>query len=83
VILSFWMFATPIIWPLRLVPADKRWLFGLNPMAAAVELHRAVFLGVPIPDPLFLSLGAAVGLAAVIGGLFLFNRAQSTLVDTL
>lgn len=83
VILSFWMFATPIIWPLRLVPADKRWLFGLNPMAAAVELHRAVFLGVPIPDPFFLGLGAAVGLAAVIGGFFFFNRAQSTLVDTL
>lgn len=83
VILSFWMFATPIIWPLRLVPPDKRWLFGLNPMAAAVELHRAVFLGVPFPELRFLLIGAAVGLVAVVAGFVFFNRAQGTLVDTL
>jgi lipopolysaccharide transport system permease protein len=83
VILSFWMFATPIIWPLRLVPPSKRWLFGLNPMAAAVELHRAVFLGVPIPDARLLVMGAAVGIAAVVIGFLFFNRAQGTLVDTL
>lgn len=83
VLLNLWMFATPIIWPMRLVPADRRWLFALNPMMPAVELHRAVFLGTPAPDASLVLLGAAVGLAAVVAGLVIFNRTQGTFVDTL
>lgn len=83
VILNLWMFATPIIWPLRLVPADLRWLFALNPMTPAVELHRAVFLGTPVPEPALLLIGGAVGAVALVGGVVIFNRTQGTFVDTL
>jgi ABC-type polysaccharide/polyol phosphate export permease len=66
-----------------MVPPDKRWLFGFNPMAAAVELHRAVFLGTPVPDIWFLVVSATTGLTAALAGFVFFNRAQGTLVDTL
>ncbi|HWR98370.1 MAG TPA: ABC transporter permease [Candidatus Methanoperedens sp.] len=82
-LLNIWMFATPIIWPLRLAPADKRWLFALNPMTPLVELHRAIFLGTPVPELQHLALGAGTGLLALVIGLAVFSRVQGTLVDTL
>lgn len=83
VVVNLWMFATPIIWPLKLAPPDKRWLFAFNPMAPVVEAHRAALLGTVFPDPWWLLIGGAVGLAAVIGGLVVYHRAQATMVDTL
>jgi ABC-type polysaccharide/polyol phosphate export permease len=46
-------------------------------------MHRSIFLGTPFPNTNLILIGLAVGLAGLVGGIFFFNRAQGTLVDTL
>src|SRR5262245_40336398 len=35
--IQLWMFATPIIYPLSLIPSDYRWLLKLNPLSGIIE----------------------------------------------
>src|SRR5688572_18164628 len=38
--LTFWMYGTPIFYPLHLVPDRVEWLFRLNPLTYLVEAYR-------------------------------------------
>jgi lipopolysaccharide transport system permease protein len=42
---QLWLFVTPVAYPSSLVPADWRFLYGLNPMAAVVEGFRRALAG--------------------------------------
>jgi lipopolysaccharide transport system permease protein len=62
--LQLGLFATPIIYPATLVPAQYRGLYMLNPMAGVIESYRNVILnGQP---PVFGDLGVAALVSAVL-----------------
>lgn len=42
-VLQLWMFLTPIVYPLSVVPEKWRWLMYINPLTGIVEGVRAVF----------------------------------------
>ena len=44
--LQLWMFATPIVYPLSIIPDNYKILAVLNPMTGVVELFRWSFFGV-------------------------------------
>ena len=44
-VMGFWMYLTPVIYPMSRVPADYRWLMWLNPMAPIVEWFKASVFG--------------------------------------
>ena len=47
VILTIWMYATPIIYPIEIIPSNWQWLFRLNPLYQMIELFRApLYLGI-------------------------------------
>jgi lipopolysaccharide transport system permease protein len=78
---QFWLFATPIAYPISLVPERFRPLAGLNPMTGVVEgfrwalLGRAGGLGVEV----WVSVAAVAILLA--GGLAYFKRIEKTFAD--
>src|SRR5215510_9335896 len=41
------MFATPIIYPVTIVPERWRWAFSLNPLTGIIEGYRSAFFGRP------------------------------------
>jgi lipopolysaccharide transport system permease protein len=43
--IQLWMFVTPVIYPVSLVPAGWRWLLYLNPMSGFIEGYRGALLG--------------------------------------
>lgn len=43
-------FLTPIFYPVEYVPADYRWLIGLNPLFALIDPVRRCVLGASLPD---------------------------------
>ena len=45
-LVQLWMYATPIVYPLSLVPQKYQLLVCLNPMTSVVELFRGIFLGI-------------------------------------
>lgn len=86
-----WMYATPIAYPMEMVPAAWHPWFYANPLAHLVSLHRHALLGVGslnAPgqlDPVTVSLcivtaGATLTLGA---GLWVHHRLSVDVVDTL
>jgi len=77
---QLWLFASPVIYPVTLVPPRWRWLFYLNPMVGAVDGFRSALLGTPFNMPA-LGVSAVVTLLMVWGGLSYFRRIESRVAD--
>jgi lipopolysaccharide transport system permease protein len=78
-------FATPIVYPLSVVPPSYAPLYGLNPMAVIVQGFRWSLLGgaTPPPDPAMLLVAVVVILLVLVSGYSFFRRTEGTLVDRL
>jgi lipopolysaccharide transport system permease protein len=76
------MYATPVVYPLSVIPARFRWLAALNPLTGIVELFRASLLGTAIP---WSSVVYAVVVTTIvtISGAFYFRRMERLFADVL
>jgi lipopolysaccharide transport system permease protein len=81
-LVQFWLFATPIAYPSSLLSEPWRTLYGLNPMAGAVEGFRWALLGSHPPGPM-LGLSALVAVLLLVGGAFYFRRMERTFADVV
>jgi lipopolysaccharide transport system permease protein len=77
------MYASPIIYPFSLVPANLRWIPLLNPLTAVIETFRLGFLGTSTISPIYLIYSAAFTIITLFVSIILFNRAESTFLDTI
>jgi lipopolysaccharide transport system permease protein len=79
-LVQLWMFATPIMYPINLMPRQLQPFIGLNPMAGVVEALRSCLFGTAPDWNLLLLSGlsvAAMGCAAA----FLFHHLESDLAE--
>ena len=74
------MFATPIIYPVSLVPERWRWAFNLNPLTGIIEGFRAAFFGRPFNWPA-LAISSAITLALLVYAAYHFKRMERTFAD--
>ena len=74
-LINIWMFMSPIMYPSSLVPAEWRWVLGLNPLAGIVEAFRAALFGTPV-DWAALGLGTGVTVAMLVLGAVVFQRME-------
>lgn len=82
-VLQLWMYATPVIYPLSLVPDWLRPAYLLNPMAGLVETYRRVLLLGQAPDAGQLAPAVLVSLAVLISGWALFRRLEGSFADVI
>ena len=75
--LQIWMYATPIVYPLSLIPAGWRWLYSLNPMVGVIEGFRWAVFGKGDPDVVAMGLSLSMIGCLLIGGL-IFSRVWSS-----
>jgi lipopolysaccharide transport system permease protein len=82
-LLQIWMYATPIVYPITIIPEGTiRYLYSLNPMVGVVQGFRwALFGGAP-PDMTLLLSSAAV-IVLLVSGLFFFRRMEKTFADVV
>ena len=80
---QLWMYATPIVYPLKQIPEKYRILCVLNPMAPIVESFRFAFLGVGTLRPYYHVIGWTVTLSILALGMILFTRIEKTFMDTI
>ncbi len=80
---QFWMYASPVAYPVSLVPQQWRWLYGLNPMAGVIEGFRWALLGKTSPDFRLIVISTTVVLLLFLGGIVFFKRMERTLVDVI
>lgn len=81
-LIQFWMFASPIVYPVSLVPERWRWLYGLNPMAGVIEGFRWALLGQGQPSAV-LGVSVLAVLLVLCGGLLYFRHVEATVADAL
>jgi lipopolysaccharide transport system permease protein len=74
------MFATPIIYPVTLVPERWRWLLNLNPLSGIIDGYRAALFGRPLNWQM-LSVSAAATIILLICSAFYFRRMERTFAD--
>lgn len=82
-LIQIWMYATPIVYPITIIPEGTfRNLYSLNPMVGVVQGFRWAFFGGTPPDLTLLISSAAV-LILLISGLFFFRRMEKTFADVV
>ena len=81
--LQLFMYATPIIFPLSVVPEKYRLLILLNPLSAIVEGFRLALLGVGDINILMLVYSFVSSLFLFILGIGLFNKTEKTFIDSI
>ena len=78
-----WMFASPIIYPVTMIPEKYRSLYSLNPMAGVIEGFRWALLGKANPDFAVMAVSAVVVVSVLAGGLVFFRRMERTFADVV
>lgn len=81
-VVQVWMYATPIIYPISVIPVEWRWVYSLNPMVGVVQYFRRVLLG----DPSFGSINWVSVLIACLllfSGLIYFRATERTFADVI
>ncbi|MFB3904386.1 MAG: ABC transporter permease [Acidobacteriota bacterium] len=81
-LLNLWFYASPIIYPVSLVPKSYRSLYFLNPMAAILQSYRDVLLAGSTPGPYLLYAGAISALILALG-YGLFKRIEPSFADMI
>ncbi|MBV8900303.1 MAG: ABC transporter permease [Verrucomicrobia bacterium] len=81
--LQIWMYASPIIYPASNIPARYAWLIWANPVAPVIENFRAGFLGTPFMPPLVTAWSIVLAVSIFFAGLFQYQRAERTFIDTV
>ena len=80
-VIQVWMYLTPIVYPVSLVPEQWRWLYGLNPMVGVIEGFRWALLGRTAPDPVVMVESVVVLFAVILAGLVYFRRMERQFAD--
>jgi lipopolysaccharide transport system permease protein len=76
------LFVTPVIYPMRYIPARWKLLIGLNPMTGVVLGFRSTLLGSPA-DWGLIRLSLFMSLVLFIGGLLIFRRMERRFADVI
>ncbi len=80
VLVQLWMFVSPIVYPLSLVPVRWQWAYALNPLVGIIEGFRASLFGQEL-NWLALAFSTVVTLALLIYSAYTFKRMEKTFAD--
>jgi lipopolysaccharide transport system permease protein len=78
---QLWMYATPVVYPMSIIPEKWRFLMGLNPMAPILESFRYAFLGRGTVTFIELLTSGIVTLIILSSGILIFNRVEKNFMD--
>ena len=82
-LVQLWMFATPIVYPVSIIPDRFIFLAMLNPMTSVVETFRWIIFQTPIIDLKYIFLSLIITVIFLLLGALMFNRMEKTFMDTI
>jgi lipopolysaccharide transport system permease protein len=82
-LLQIWLFASPVVYPISLVPEHLQPLYGLNPMATVIGGFRWALVGAPGPSLTMVLASAAVVACLLVAGTAYFRRTERTFADVI
>ena len=82
-LLQIWFYATPIVYPIALIPERFLPIYSLNPMAALINSYRQVLVHGQAPDFTLNSLGLLVAIAIFFLGYRFFKAKEREFADVV
>ncbi len=81
--IQFWMFASPVVYPVSLIPEKWRTLYSLNPVVGVVEGFRWTLLGQQAPALGTILPSICIVLVLLVSGVVYFKRMERTFADVI
>ncbi len=81
--IQVWMYASPVVYGMELVPERWRSVFALNPLTGVLEGFRAALLGGGRVVFAPLAVAGVMAFVALISGAFFFRRVEKDFADNL
>ncbi|HWA86502.1 MAG TPA: ABC transporter permease [Opitutus sp.] len=81
-LLQVWMYASPVVYGMEMIPGRWRGWFALNPMTGLLEGFRGALLGGAWAWP-WLGISTVMAAAALLSGALFFRRVESDFADQL
>ena len=83
VVLQFWFWYTPVVYPANIIPQSFQWLINLNPMYHIVHAYQNLFVYNIMPDVYGLGGVLVLSLLLALWALHLYRGHVGELVDEL
>jgi lipopolysaccharide transport system permease protein len=80
-LLQLWMYASPVVYSLSLVPSQYRVAYALNPLAGAIAGFRAALLGAGAPSAVEFGMSLGMAMLVFAGGAAYFRRTERVFAD--
>jgi homopolymeric O-antigen transport system permease protein len=81
-VLTAWMYASPVAYSTTLLPAGLlRTVYWVNPVAIVVQGFRWALLGSEFPPPAMVIVSGTLVISLLVTGLYYFRRVEATFVD--
>ncbi|MEP6571615.1 MAG: ABC transporter permease [Gemmatimonadota bacterium] len=80
-LVQLWLYASPVVYPVSLIPAARQPLYGINPLVSAIGGLRAALLGVEGPLPLTWLVSSVVASCILVSGILYFRRTERVFAD--
>jgi lipopolysaccharide transport system permease protein len=82
-LVQLWMYASPVAYPVSLVPENWRLLYSLNPLVGVIEGFRWALLGHESPDFGVIAASTVMVVALLLGGTVYFKQMERTFADVV
>jgi len=80
---QLWMYATPVIYPISIIPDKWKFIVLINPMASVVEAYRYMFLGSGTIHGSYLVVSIFITIFIFLTGILIFNKTERTFIDSV
>ncbi|NBU05651.1 MAG: ABC transporter permease [Sphingobacteriia bacterium] len=77
------MYASPIVYPLSIVPEKYKWIIIANPVTSIIETFKYAFLGVGEFSWFYLGYSTLFTIVLFMIGLVIFHRVEKSFMDTV
>ena len=82
-IISIWMYISPVVYPLSVIPEKYRYFASFNPLVGIIETGREIFFGISSFNIIYMINGFITTFVMVLFGLLIFNRVEKNFLDTV
>ena len=77
------MFATPVVYPLSIIPEQYVFFSILNPMTSVVESFKFIFFGESAIQLTHIIISILISTFVFLLGLIIFYKTEKTFIDTV
>jgi lipopolysaccharide transport system permease protein len=80
-LVQLWMYSSPVVYPLSMVPERFRILYSLNPMVGVIEGFRVALLGTGAVAWSTIGFSLLAGTFIFVSGAYYFRRTEDSFAD--